>query len=183
MKKIGVFVGRICPLHIGHKAIIDQMIADVGVENSMIIIGSVGQKPSFRVLFSYHQRKEWVRRVFHKSWISCPRIVGCIDIPNDDDAWFELILDNINSAFDHSGEDIDIIFYGGSVKDIEYFSSRGFMVKIVDRTKVPVSATAIRDLMLRGVDVSDFLPDEIAADVVAKFNQIVQDGEKWSVMG
>lgn len=182
MKKVGVFVGRICPLHIGHTAIISEMITDVGVENSMIIIGSVGQKPSFRVLFSYHQRKEWVKKVYHNS-VRCPRIVGAIDLPGDNDAWFELVLDSINSAFDHSGEDIDIVFYGGSYNDIEYFSDRGYEFVIVDRTKVPVSATAIRDLMLRGVDVSDFLPNEIASDVVAKFNQIVQDGEKWSVMG
>ena len=182
MEKVGIFVGRICPLHIGHKATIDQMISDVGVKNSLIIIGSVGQKPTFRVLFSYHQRKSWIEKVYSNNGNWCPRIVGVQDMPSDDYSWFELVLDSVKSAFGDR-ETIDPVFYGGSVKDIEYFSSRGYSVSIVDRTKVPVSATAIRDLMLRGVDVSDFLPKQIASDVVTKFNNIIQDGEKWSIMG
>jgi hypothetical protein len=157
------------------------MISDVGVKNSLIIIGSVGQKATFRVMFSYHQRKSWIKKVYPND-IWCPRIVGVQDMPGDDDAWFELILDSVDSAFGDRKQ-IDVVFYGGSVKDVEYFSSRGQRVEICDRTKLPVSATVIRDLMLRGVDVSDFISKEIHDDVIRKFNQIVQDPEKWSMLG
>ena len=174
-KKVGVFVGRMCPIHIGHQCTIDTMIKDVGIENSLIILGSVGQKVTFRVLFSYFQRKQWIRRIYNHDI----RIVGVPDFPGDNQSWKEMVFDQIWSAFAHLGQDIDIVFYGGSIDDVEIFHNVGASTKIVDRTKVPVSATVIRDLMLRGMDVKDFLHVKIHNDVTQKFTRIIQESEKW----
>jgi len=174
-QKIAVFVGRMCPIHVGHQSTIDQMIKDVGEENSLIILGSVGQKITFRVLFTYFQRKEWIRKIYNYNI----RIVGVPDFPNDDISWKEMVFDQIYSAFGHLNDKFEIVFYGGSIKDVEIFHDVGARTKIVDRTKVPVSATVIRDLMLRGVDVTDFLHEKIHGDVVKKFAKIMEESEKW----
>ncbi len=174
--KIGIFVGRMCPIHIGHMETINRMIEDCGIENCLIILGSVGQKVTFRVLFSYSQRKKWIRKIYGDGI----RILGVPDFPNDDDSWFELIHDSIESSFSHARSK-GVVFYGGSISDVEYFHSRGYETKIIDRTKMPVSATVIRDMMLRGMDVSDFLDSKIHQNVVENFVKIMQDSEKWEV--
>ena len=63
-KRIGIYVGRFCPIHKGHEAVVNKMIEECGVENSLIIIGSVARKPTFRVLFPYSQRKKWIKEIF-----------------------------------------------------------------------------------------------------------------------
>ena len=169
-KKIGVFVGRMCPLHIGHQTTIEQMIADVGESNSMIILGSVGQKVTFRVLFSYGQRRDWINKVYGDKHL---RVVGVPDFPGDNKSWMDLVFDQINSAFYHEPSS-DIVFYGGSLEDVEIFHNKGCEIKIIDRSKLPVSATVIRDMMLHGEDVSDFVDESIHTDVVRKFKKVME---------
>ena len=172
--KVGIFVGRMCPIHIGHVATMDKMFEDVGIENTLVVLGSVGQKVSFRVLFSYAQRRKWVMDVKP----GLPRLIGIPDFHFDDTSWLDLLMDQINSAFWYLGS-FEPVFYGGSKKDVDIFHEKGYLTKVVDRTKVPVSATVIRDLMLRGVDVSDFLHPKIHDDVVKKFARIMEQNEKW----
>lgn len=173
-RKVGIFVGRLCPIHIGHMETINRMIEDVGIENSIIILGSVGQKVSFRVLFSYHQRKNWIKTIYGDDI----RIMGVPDFPNDDASWFDVIKDALHCSF---GNDVEWVFYGGSVKDVEYFHNRSYTTKINDRTKMPVSATVIRDMMLRGMPVDHFIDPKIKDSVLTNFAKIMEDSEKWEV--
>ena len=106
------------------------------------------------------------------------RIVGLPDFPNDNASWMELLTDLIRASFAHL-EEYDIVFYGGSHEDVDIFHEHGYATKIVDRTKVPVSATVIRDLSLRGMDVSDFLDERIHGDFVRKFAKVMEESEKW----
>lgn len=175
-RKVGVFVGRMCPIHVGHQSTIDTMIEEVGEENSLIILGSVGQKVTFRVLFSYWQRKEWIEKIYGKKI----RIVGTPDFPNDNESWLHLVLDHIHSAFAHHGTDgVEVVFYGGSINDVEIFTNKGFAKRIVDRTSMPVSATVIRDMALRGMDITGFIHEDIKDDFVRKFAQVMEESEKW----
>ncbi len=174
--KVGIFVGRLCPIHVGHMETINKMIEDVGIENSLIVLGSVGQKVSFRVLFSYSQRKSWIRTLYGQKI----RIVGVPDFPNDDKSWMEVVHDAINSSFAHI-EDVEYVFYGGSTTDVEYFHNRGFNIVINDRTKMPVSATVIRDMLLRGMPVDGFIDERILTSVVTQFAKVMEDSEKWEV--
>lgn len=174
-KTVGVFVGRLCPIHSGHQKTIDQMIKDVGEENCLIVLGSVGQKATFRVLFSYFQRKKWVQEIYKNN----VKIVGIPDFPGDNNSWFELLLDLVESVFVEGNVVPNIVFYGGSHKDVEIFHNKGYKTEIVDRSKVPVSATVIRDMMLRGMNVSDFLDERIHDDVVYKFGKIMEASELW----
>lgn len=182
-KKVGVFVGRLCPIHVGHMETIDKMIEECGEENSLIVLGSVGQKVTFRVLFSYWQRRQWIRSIYGENI----RIVGLPDFPNDNESWFRLLSDLIYASFSHLAEgefkalddDVDVVFYGGSVDDTEIFSGKGYPVRIVDRTSMPVSATVIRDMALRGMDVSPFLHPHIKDDFLRKFAKVMEESEKW----
>ena len=62
--KYGIFVGRVCPLHLGHQKIIQKMIDDCGVDNCLMLIGSSNAPLSWRVLFPYMRRRNWVKRIF-----------------------------------------------------------------------------------------------------------------------
>lgn len=172
--KVGVFVGRMCPIHVGHQQTIDTMIEEVGEENSLIILGSVGQKVTFRVLFDYRQRRQWIRDIYGPNL----RIVGVPDFPNDNDSWLQLVMDQVNSAF-MSYENPEIIFYGGSLVDVEIFTDRGYNKRIVDRTSMPVSATVIRDMALRGMDITPFVHEYIKDDFIRKFAKVMEESEAW----
>jgi hypothetical protein len=150
------------------------MIEECGIENCMIILGSVGQGVTFRVLFSYAQRKKWIRNIYGQDL----RISGVPDFPNDDFSWLELIMDNVDCAFKNAIG--PITFYGGSVRDIEVFHDHGYKVKIIDRTKVPVSATVIRDMALRGMDVTPFMNGAVHSDFIHKFSRAMEESEKWT---
>lgn len=172
-KSVGIFVGRLCPIHVGHETIIEQMIDDCGLENCMIILGSVGQGVTFRVLFPYTLRKKWIRAIFGNTI----KINGVPDFPNDDFSWLELIEDQIDSAFGDCGP---VVFYGGSVSDVEIFHEHGYQIRIVDRTQMPVSATVIRDMALRGMDISPFVNPVIHDDFKHKFARAMEESEKWT---
>lgn len=177
MAKIGVFVGRMCPIHIGHMETIRVMTEECGEDNSIIILGSMGEKLTFRVLFSYHQRRNWIRKIYGDVY----RIVGIPDFPNDNSAWVSAIDDLIKSAFHHVDyTQDDVTFYGGSVKDLEYFSDCGRKIRVIDRISIPVSATVIRDMLLRGHHIEGLVDPRIETDVINKFCRAVEESDKWS---
>jgi nicotinamide mononucleotide adenylyltransferase len=172
--KVGIFVGRMCPIHVGHQHTIDTMIEEVGEANSLIILGSVGQKVTFRVLFSYRQRRQWIRNIYGPNM----RVVGVPDFPGDNGSWLQLVTDQINSAFAHY-DNPEIVFYGGSLTDVEIFTDRGYAARIVDRSVMPVSATVIRDMALRGMDIAPFVHEDIREDFIRKFAQVMEESESW----
>lgn len=183
MAKIGVFVGRMCPIHVGHMETIRVMTEECGEDHSLIILGSMAQKLTFRVMFSYHQRRNWIRKIYGDTY----RIVGVPDFPGDNALWVSAIDDLVDSTFRHLDDTTDawvpkedVTFYGGSVRDLEYFSDYGRLTRVVDRSSIPVSATVIRDLLLRSCSVSGLVDARIENDVVNKFHRAIEESEKWS---
>lgn len=173
-RNVGVFVGRLCPIHLGHQRTIDYMINDVGEENALIVVGSIAQRTSMRVLFSYWQRKKWIKVLYGKDI----KITGVPDFPTDNGQWLSLIMDNVHNTF---GQDCNVTFYGGSVDDVEIFANHSINTKIVDRTDVPISGTVVRDMMLSGMDVSRIIDYRIHDHVVAKFSQVMADPDSWEI--
>ena len=167
---IGIFVGRMCPMHIGHQAIISQMIEDCGVENCIIFVGSSNAKISWRVPFSYRDRSRWAKRLFKGI-----RIVGMPDLEGNDQAWLEMLDDYINAIFPGKSP----IFYGGSTEDIVFFYENGSRkVKIVDRKDIPITATNVRILMLQGLSISDVVDKRIEKEVREVFTSNMKKLEK-----
>ena len=72
----------------------------------------------------------------------------------------------------------DMTFYGGSQKDVEFYYNFGKTVKIIDRAEIPINATAIRQMMMLGQDISELVDARIAEEVVSKFKEIML--EDWN---
>ena len=166
MGATGVFVGRVSPPHVGHQKIIDKMITDCGVDNCVVFIGSSVSPLSWRVLFSYEDRKRWLRRLYGKDL----RIVGMPDNMNGDVQWIEMLDDYLNAIF--PGRSNSTIFYGGSREDIEFFYTHGSrLVNIVDRFELKVSATQVREMLLQNMDIKDVVDPKIAKEVKEVFRK------------
>lgn len=165
MNKIGVFIGRMVPIHKGHQRIIQTMIDDCGIDNCQVLIGSSNAPLSWRVLFPYKKRSVWVKRLFPGV-----RIMGIPDtyVP-DDNEWLMYVDDCLASVFPGAGIK-DFVFYGGSSEDVVWFYEHGNRhIKIVDREQYPVSATKVRQMLLNGMPIDEVVDKRIAKEVVEAF--------------
>ena len=165
MKNIGVMVGRFSPLHLGHQRTIDKMVADKGIENCLVLIGSSVSPLSWRVLFPYEDRARWLRRIYGKNL----KIVGMPDVLSSDVHWLSMLDDYINAVFPGEKE---VTFYGGSQEDIEFFYTHGKRkVYICDRTEYPISATKVRQMLLNGDPITDVVDPSIGKEVIEVFHK------------
>jgi bifunctional NMN adenylyltransferase/nudix hydrolase len=152
MINYGVFIGRFQPFHLGHEAIIHEIIADGLVP--IIIIGSANIKDS-RNPWSVMDRCEMIRLVF-------PDII--IFTANDhlsyDKWWTDMQVDLISTDIYHKSvfyinnkeqDRCDFILNGKEYKNsfyTEIFRNEGCIVKEVTYPKllnIPISASKIRD--------------------------------------
>ncbi len=143
--KIGVFLSRLSPLHKGHQIILDKLIADYGVENSIVMIGS-SNVLNDRTPFTLGQRKLMLEILYPKiNIIPIPDINPELKTFEKDtlDLWLKSIK-NIEKDMN-----TEFVFYGGSEKDINYLK-KDFKTKIVaDRKKgLKISATKIRKALV-----------------------------------
>lgn len=137
-----IIVGRFCPMHVGHEAMIGGMI-DAFPHQHIVLIGSCNEKMSMRHLFNFDDRVSFIKTVFP----SC-RIAPIPDFPNDDQSWFTA-LDNILML---AGADPQrVAFLGGCEEDVEWYYRFGRNVHIVNRfqgTTTNISGTEIRDHLI-----------------------------------
>lgn len=150
----GIFLGRLCPIHLGHEAVIDQMIKECDI--SLILIGSCNSNISIRNLFSYKERRELIKLIYPD--IS---IIGLPDYHNTDE-WFTHLNDIIYIVFGY-GKKIDhneFKFYGGCEQDVEFFISNNYQVKIINRfdgSTPKISATEVRDCLIMNRNLDGLL--------------------------
>ena len=163
-KSIGIYAGRFCPIHIGHMRIINSLINLYGPDNSLVFIGSCNAPISWRVLFTYADRRRWIKRLYPNL-----KVMGIPDVPGNDSVWLQLIDDAIDCAFPYDSQ--NRIFFGGSQEDIEFFYESGRQIRIIDRDAVPVSATNVRQLLLMEEDITKFVDPRIANEVQDVFRK------------
>ncbi|QQS23155.1 hypothetical protein IPM19_01140 [bacterium] len=60
--KHAYIVGRMCPMHLGHRRLIRSMIDEFGYRNSLLLIGSCNEPQSYRNIFDYIQRRSFVKK-------------------------------------------------------------------------------------------------------------------------
>ena len=111
-KTKAVIVGRFCPVHIGHEKVIRSMIDNFGIDNCLVIIGSSNHLVSVLHFFSYTERRQFLSKIFPGL-----KLVGLPDY-HDDAVWMTA-LDDILSVSGMNPK--DVVFYGGSRQDIEFF--------------------------------------------------------------
>ena len=167
MKKLAIYVGRFNPIHAGHEAVINKMIADCGIDNCLLVIGSTNAPFSLRHFFSYKERREFIKTIFPKL-----KMVGIPDYGSDED-WL-IALDDILLAAGFKSK--DITFYGGCKEDILYFLNAKRKCKIMNRfdgTTPKISATEIRDSLIYDRPLDEFINKKIVPKIQMLFK------EKW----
>jgi cytidyltransferase-like protein len=164
--KHGVFVGRFCPMHLGHEAIIRKMLDES--ESPLIVIGSSNNSPSMRHFFSYEERRNLIRKVFP----DVP-IVGLPDY-SDDKIWLTALDDILSiSGADPSNS---ITFFGGCEEDVRFFFEAGRTCVLTNRfdgSTPKISATEVRDALIHGRSLENLLNPAVVEDVKILFT------EKW----
>lgn len=138
-----VFVGRFCPVHLGHEAVIRAMIERFGIENCFVVVGSSNHPVSMRHFFSYQERKGFLLHIFPGL-----KVFGLPDYGND--AEWIAALDDILAI---SGMDPqEVVFFGGCQEEVEFFYRFGRKVEIMNRfdgSTPKVSATEVRDALVQ----------------------------------
>ncbi|KKR84025.1 MAG: hypothetical protein UU31_C0011G0003 [Candidatus Uhrbacteria bacterium GW2011_GWA2_41_10] len=162
----GVFLGRICPLHLGHEAIIEKMIETCGIENCLVIIGGSNATLSLRYFFSYAERRQFLRAVFPGI-----KVVGLPDFKEDNNQWFTALDDILTlGGFDPK----EVRFFGGCEEDVEFFLEAGRKVSIVNRfdgSTPKISATEVRDALLQKRNLDGLLNPTIQQMVSEVFHR------------
>lgn len=160
----GVYVGRFSPMHLGHQAMIASLIDAYG-DRHVVFIGSCNRPTSFRHLFTYEDRKDFIRAVFPNANIAPLPDFG------DDRQWFGAMDDMLRlSGIDPA----EAAYLGGSREDVEFYYENGRQAHIVNRyggTTPNVSASEIRDALVErreGV-LETFLDPRVAPLVKERF--------------
>lgn len=167
MKKHAVLVGRFNPIHNSHVHVINEMIKKYGQENCLVVVGSSNAGFSLRHFFSYHERREFIKKIFPDI-----RLVGLPDYHNDSE-WLAALDDIIRVAgIDTS----DLTFFGGCEEDIRFFLDDGRDCTIINRfdgTAPKISATEVRDCLIMGRPLDNYVDPVILNDLQKLFK------EKW----
>lgn len=162
--KFGIFVGRFSPTHLGHEAVIRKMINVCGLENCLIVLGSSNASMSFRHLFSYEDRRSFLKKIFEGI-----QIVGLPDYPTNNE-WL-LALDDILALNKVSSK--KATFFGGCEEDIHFFLEAQRKCELLNRfdgTTPKVSATEVRDALIQGRSLEGLLNPVVTEEVKNSFN-------------
>lgn len=171
---IGIFIGRFCPIHLGHMKVIDKLLEDFG-ENHILMLGSCNSPWSLRNFFSYKERKDFIKAIYPNV-----KIIGLPDYI-DDDLWFEHIIDileNITGSIVNIPEtkkgSLNPLFYGGCIEEIQFLEERGFSYKLVERfgeESINVSSTEVRDCLIHNRDLTDKIHPLLIEEVSKTFRK------------
>lgn len=167
-KEFAVLIGRYCPIHVGHEAVIRAMQAKYA-EDCIVGIGSANHPVSIRHFFSYTQRRGFIHKVFPDL-----QVFALPDFPTDEE-WI-LALDDILHLRDV--DPTSATFFGGCQEDVDFFYRFGRKVEIMNRfdgSTPKISATEVRDALIRERSLEGLLNPAIADSVRRSFQ------EKWEL--
>lgn len=139
MRYCNVLIARLCPIHLGHQAVIEAM-----GEGGLVILGSSNSPMSLRHFFNYTERQMFIHRLYP----NLP-VVGLPDY-QEDDTWFEALEDILKAM---GGEMRGVTFFGGCDEDVAYLKEVDLAVKVaVNRFTEGsnISATQVRDALIYG---------------------------------
>lgn len=159
-KKYGAIIGRMCPMHLGHRTIIQAMIDNHGYKDSLMMIGSCNAPQSMKNFFDYGQRKSFIKKIFPKL-----RIIGLPDFHPRNDLWLEQLDDTLRVA---GFEPSEVQYYAGTSEDIEVLIGNNRAYKSLDRYSKKANVPhGLSGEMVRAA-LFDNLPYEEIAAMVGK---------------
>lgn len=145
----GVMIGRFCPVHRGHEAMISAMAEEYGLHNAVVFIGSMNSPLSFRNIFSFQERETFLRMVL-------PPVIRIIGVPDfwNNEAWIHAVDTQLRFGGINPEK---VTFFGGCEEDLDVLLSAGKRIKVISRftgEQTPkICATELRDALLhdRGI--------------------------------
>lgn len=142
MKKIGLAIMRLQPLHEGHKILIKEMID--GCDIAVIAIGSAQESKTQKNPFSYEERKKMIFEAFgdEKKLFAIP--INDIGAKTKKE-WVEFVEKELAK----NNLPLPTHYFTGSIEDAKWYTESGWEIVIVDRLTVGkgISATKIREEM------------------------------------
>ncbi len=165
MKKLAVYVGRFNPFHNGHAAVVGEMLKKHGAKNSLLVIGSSNAAFSLRHFFTYHERKQFIQKLFPDV-----KLVGLPDYHNDKE-WLSALDDILRVA---GIDPRHVTFFGGCQEDIRFFLDDGRDCTIFNRfdgTSLKTSATEVRDALIAGRPLEHLVDPTILQEMQELFKQ------------
>ncbi len=165
-----VLVCRVEPPHLGHEALIHQMIDNHPTDRCLLVIGSDNTQMSMRHFFSYQDRKHMIKRLFPGL-----RVVGHGDFrrngERDDAAWLSALDDKLSLW---TPDPMQVVFYGGCDEDIAHFIKAGRKTRVVNRfdgTTPKISATEVRDALIHKRSLKNLVNKLIVRELREIFQQ------------
>lgn len=163
MKKVGVFIGRFQPLHIGHLETIERALAEV--DELVIIIGSARTARNLRNPFTANERREMIESSLPKEKRSRVRFEFVRDYFYNTAAWVAEVRDKATSGMIFkvsSVNPVQVTLYGIS-KDATSAYLNWFpdwsadRMRSIDQSETQegglLNATFLRESFLRDVGV------------------------------
>jgi len=160
---VGVYVGRFNPIHKGHQRAIDKMLFNHALRHSLLFVGSANAPLSLRNLFSYKERKDFIKAIYPDLMV-----LPLADQDSDED-WFESLIDMVEVAFPFYHQ---INLYCGDLIDIANFPHNDkITIQVVDRYQEQVySATEVRQHIMGDnmKKLKELIDSRIVFDVYAR---------------
>lgn len=96
-----VFIGRIQPFHLGHKAVIDKALEHA--HEVVVVLGSCFQPRSTKNPFTFEERKAMIescypRETDYRLRHHRVKVVPVMDYPYDDNAWVSAVQSAVNNV-------------------------------------------------------------------------------------
>ncbi len=132
---------RAQPFHIGHEALIRQMLQEC--ETSIILLGGANAPQSDRNPFSVPERINFIMNVFGDEIKSGNIKIGAISDLGNINLWAGYALATVWKKW-HMTPDA---YYCGTESDGVQFENAGLTLRNLDRTIIPVCATQIRNAL------------------------------------
>jgi len=162
-------IGRFNPVHLGHVALIDYAIEKRSQKDKppLILVGSCNASLSYRNMFSYQQRKSWLKKLYGNNIA----ITGLPDYWPDNGTWIEHLSD-ITNLYTDNGE---VTFIGGSQEDLHYLYDGGLNTAVV-RSRFAgdliLSASQVRDALIRkDQSIEKLVPQQLTQDIRQAFEE------------
>lgn len=145
--KCGLYVGRFQPIHIGHENIIRKMLEECNFV--IVAIGSAQEHNTPRNPFSFYERKDLITNVFYREVISGKLIIIPLkdrENPSNDASWGDYVFDKVKWF---TNEKPDVVYEGEETERNTWYDNQNVEIIRVPRTEVMISATEIREELIK----------------------------------